>query len=199
MKHTLSLVALALLAPALAGCTWERIEIFSGSDFYPGTILSGYDDVTVAGRTIIIHPGGQLVIAAPAVTQWLGQFEMRIREGTGLLTHLRTSPQERGWREPGVRSTMRGDEGPGITFRYATDGCTLRTPAGTRSIPYNADNEAHTLSFYHEAELMTISVDCRKLNAITTTVPATEYIIFEALPGSTVELTAVDFFESTVE
>lgn len=199
MKHTLPIIALALLAPALAGCAWERIDIYSGDDFYPAMILSGYDDVTVEGRTVVIHPGGQIVIAAPYVTQWLGQFEVRVREGTGVLAHLRTTPEERGSREPGVRSTMKGDEGPGLTFRYATDGCALRTAAGTTPIPYNADNEKHTLSFYHEAELLTISVDCRRVHAVTTTVPATEYVIFEALPGSTVELTAVDFFESSVE
>ncbi len=181
-----------LLAPVaaillLSGCIYERLDIYSGSDFYTGTILSDHHDVEVDGRRIVMKPGARFAIKTPDATQWIGQFDVTIASGDGMRVYLRTVAD-------------RFDSTHGVAFRYATDGCTLRTADG-RTIPlnFNAESDNQTLSFNNEADLMTISVGCNKLYEEESALPATEYIIFETLPGSTVELRAVTYFNTDAE
>ena len=67
------------------------------------------------------------------------------------------------------------------------------------TLNYNAETGAQTISFYNEADLLSISAGCRPLYREETPLPGTEYIIFETLPGSTVELRAVSYFDTDDE
>lgn len=181
-----------LLAPVaalllLSGCIYERLDIYSGSDFYSGIILSDHHDVEVEGRKVVLKPGARFAIKTPLATEWIGQFDVTIASGDGMRVYLRTVSDK-------------FDSTHGVALRYATDGCTLRTASGeTIPLNFNAESDRQTLSFYNEAKLMTISVGCQRLYEEESALPATEYIIFETLPGSTVELNAVDYFDTDVE
>lgn len=88
----------------------------------------------------------------------------------------------------------------GIAFRYATNGCTIRLPGG-RTIPlqYNAETDQQMLTLYNEAARVAVSVGCNHLYEDETDLPGTEYVIFETLPGSTVELRSAMYFNTDTE
>jgi hypothetical protein len=183
-RPAVSTLHLALL---LAGCVYERIDILVGGDTYNGTILSSYDAVEVTKTGIVIKPGGRLAIKTPYVTQVLAQMEVTILEGSGMNAYLRTVAN-------------RFDTTHGIAFRYAVDGCQIRLADG-RVVPlyYNAETEKQTVSFYHEASLLTISVGCQRLYEGESELPATEYLILETLPGSTIEIRTINFHETNTK
>ena len=136
----LSLMLLAasmLAAPLLSGCDYQRVEMFMGMDNYHGTILSHYEDVEVRRSAIVLKPGARFAVRIEQVTQWLGQYEVKIDSGAGMIAYLRTVPHD-------------FDPSKGIAFRYAVDGCSVRTTDG-RTIPlsYNAETDPQTLSFYN--------------------------------------------------
>jgi hypothetical protein len=121
------------------------------------------------------------------VTQFVGQFEVAIREGDGMIAYLRTVPHE-------------FDSTKGIAFRYSTEGCSVRLANGTVvPVPYNAEREQHMISLYNEAALVSISVDCDHLFEDLIDEPGTTYVIFETLPGSSVELRSVNFYETDTD
>lgn len=176
-----------LLALLLSGCVYERIDILVGQDTYNGTILSSYDAVEVTKTGILLKPGARLAIKTPYVTQVLAQMEVSILEGTGMNVYLRTVAN-------------RFDTTHGIAFRYAVDGCQVRLANG-RVVPlyYNAETEKQVVSFYHEAALLTISAGCLRLYEGESELPATEYLILETLPGSTIEIRTINFHETNIK
>ncbi len=183
-----ALLLAALLLPMLAGgCAYERLEIYSNGDIYSGEILSHYDDVKGSQGRITLKPGARFAIRTGYGTQFLGQFDIAIISGDGITTYLRTVAHD-------------FDSSKGIAFRYATNGCSIRSGDG-RTIPlsYNAENGTQTISFYNEANLVSISVGCRTLHKEETLLPGTEYVIFETLPGSTVEIRSVTYFDTDDE
>lgn len=183
-----SFLPFAVLLPLFAaGCMYERIDIYTSGDIYSGEILSHYKDVEAGSGNIILKPGARFAILTAYGTQFLGQFDVAITGGQGMTAYLRTTPYQF------VPS-------PGIAFRYAVDGCSVRREDGT-TIPlnYNAETGTQTLSFYNEANLVSISAGCRPLYQAETPLPGTEYIIFETLPGSTVELRSVTYFDTDDE
>ncbi|MDB5034168.1 MAG: hypothetical protein JWQ98_1409 [Chlorobi bacterium] len=187
-RTSLALLALALtLAPMLGGCVYRTVDIFSGSDIYQGTILSDRSLVETGRSTILLKPGARFAIRTEQLTQWLGQFDVRILGGEGFTAYLRTVPHD-------------FDTTRGVAFRYAVDGCTVRTESGAMvPVNYNADNEPQTISFYNEADLLSVAAGCKRIYQRQSSLPATEYIIFETLPGSTVELRGISYFETNIE
>lgn len=182
-----ALACVLLSCAALSGCAWERIDILVGTTPYTGTILSHYDDVQPSGRGLLLKPGARFAIKATGMTQFLGQFDVAILGGEGMNVYLRTV-------------SHRFDSTRGIAFRYAVDGCSVRDADGnTVPLGFNAETDQQTLSFYNEANLLAISAGCKRLYEEPTTLPETEYIIFETLPGSTVEIRSVAYFETDVE
>jgi hypothetical protein len=183
----LLLAAPLLAAPLASGCVYERVEMFMAGDNYHGTILSDYDNVEVTRSAIILKPGARFAVRIEQVTQWLGQYEVKIDSGSGMIAYLRTVPHD-------------FDGSQGIAFRYAVDGCSVRTSGG-RTIPlaYNAETDPQTLSFYNEADRMTISAGCKEIYREDSDLPGTEFIIFETLPNSTVELRSVAYFDTNGE
>ena len=177
-----------LMTITLAGCAYERIDMFAGGDFISsGTILSHYRDVEVTRSGLLLKPGARFAIKTTGMTQFLGQFDVAILAGQGMNVYMRTLTNE-------------FDTTHGIQFRYATDGSSVRQSDGT-TIPlnYNAETEQQTLSFYNEADLVWIAAGCKRLYEDQTTLPGTEYLIFETLPNSTVELRAVTYFDTNME
>ncbi|MEO5928743.1 MAG: hypothetical protein ABIR47_02310, partial [Candidatus Kapaibacterium sp.] len=163
------------------------VDIFSGSDIYQGTILSDHSLVETGRSTILLKPGARFAIRTQMLTQWLGQFDVKILGGEGFTAYLRTVPHD-------------FDTTRGIAFRYSVDGCAVRTESGAVvPVNYNADNEQQTLSFYNEADLLSVSAGCKRIYQRQSTLPATEYIILETLPGSTVELRGITYFETNIE
>jgi hypothetical protein len=180
-----SLLSLLLL-PLIAGCSYERVDILVGNDLYMGQTLSHYTDVEVTHNGIVLKPGARFAIETPDITQFLGQFEVAIISGEGMTAYLRTVPHE-------------FDTTKGVAFRYSTEGSGVRMPDGTLiPLPYNAESGQHMISLYNEAALVSISVDCNRLFEEPTSEPGTAYVIFETLPGSTVELRSINFFETDV-
>jgi len=175
-----------LLAPLLGGCSRQSVEIFMGNFIYHGTILSSPDDIEVTSSAIILKPGARFAVRIDNETQWIAEFDVKITSGTGLTAYLRTVPH-------GFDTTR------GIAFRYAADGCSVRTADGTIPISYNAETDLQTLSFYNEAQRLTISAGCRKLYQEESRLPGTEFVIFETLPNSTVELRSVAYFDTNDE
>ena len=125
-------------------------------------------------------------IQTPDITQFLGQFEISILSGEGVTMYLRTVPHQ-------------FDGSTGIAFRYSTEGSSIRLPDG-RMIPlaYNAESGLHIVSLYNEAALLAVSVDCDRLFEQLVDEHGTAYVIFETLPGSSVELRSINFFETDV-
>lgn len=181
------LLAGLLLLPLAAGCMYERIDILSGSDRYMGTILTPYSTVQATRTGIILKPGARFAIKTEYVTNSLGQFEVAILSGRGMNVYLRTVSHD-------------FDTAGGIVFRYAVDGCSVRVPGSAPTpVPYNAEMGQEFLSFYNEASLVKISAGCTKLFESRTSLPATEYVIFETLPESTVEIRSANFFNTDTE
>jgi len=178
------LMAIPLL---LSGCIRDRFDILVGGDIYNAKILSDPSTVEVRGATIRLKPGARLAIKTVLTTQWLGQYEVSIVEGTGMNAYLRT-----------VSHRFTGDSG--VVFRWATDGCSVRSSGG-RTVPLdvNAELDRQTLSFYNEAALLTISAGCGRIYEEQSPLPATEYVILETLPNSIVDITAIAYFDSNVE
>lgn len=178
---------LAIALPFLAGCAYERVDIFVGSEVYSGTILSHYKDVEATRSGLLLKPGARFAIKTTGMTQFLGQFDVAILAGQGMNVYLRAATNE-------------FDTTEGIQFRYATDGSAIRQPDGvTIPLNYNAETDLQTLSFYNEASLVWIAAGCKRLYEEQTTLPGTEYLIFETLPNSTVELRAVTYFDTNME
>jgi len=171
----------------LAGCVRDRIDLIVGTDIYNAKILSGPTTVEIRGSTIRLKPGARIAIKTPYSTQWLGQYEVTIVEGGGLNAYLRT-----------VSHKFDGDSG--VLFRWGVDGCQVRSSDG-RNVPidFNAELERQTLTFRHEAHLLTISAGCTKLYEEDSHVPATEYVILETLPNSTVDVTSIAYFETSID
>lgn len=189
--RTTTRIAAALMLSALmlgaAGCAYERVDVIVGTDTYNGTILSNYKDVEVTRNGLLLRPGARFALKTVGTTQFLGQFDVAILGGEGMNVYLRTVAHD-------------FDTTHGIAFRYATNGCQLRDADG-ESVPlaHNAETDVQTLSFYNEANLLAISVGCKRLYEEPTPLPETEYVIFETLPGSTVEIRSVAYFETDVE
>lgn len=179
---------LVILLPLLfSACIRERIDIFVGGDYYNGKILSDPSTVEVRGASIRLKPGARLAIKTALTTQWLGQYEMSIVEGTGMNAYVRT-----------VSHTFDGESG--LRFRWATDGCSVRSSDGRDiPLPVNAEVDRQVLSFYNEAGLMTISIGCNRIYEEKSQLPATEYVILETLPNSTVDITSIAYFNTDVE
>jgi hypothetical protein len=184
----LRLVLLAALLPlAASGCIYERVDILVGNALYNGTILSHHSDVEATRAGLLLKPGARFAIKAEEMTQFVGQFDVAILGGEGMNVYMRTTPHE-------------FDTTKGIAFRYAIDGCEIRDEAGRiRPLNFNAETEEQTLSFYNEADRVAVSVGCKKLFEDQSSLAGTEYLIFETLPGSTVEIRSVGYFESNTE
>lgn len=181
------LCCLLFCCSLFSGCVYERINILVGADIYDGRILTHYNDVEKTTRGILLKPGARLAIRTPFVTQVLAQMDVAILEGSGMTAYLRTVPH-------GFDATR------GVAFRYAVDGCQIRLPGG-RQIPlhYNADTAQQTLSFYHEAALLTVAAGCQRLYEGESELPATEYLILESLPDSRVEIRSIKFHETNIK
>jgi len=173
--------------PITIGRDYERVDIIMGNDIYTGRILSNREDVEVIKEGIRLKPGARFAIKTLEVTEFVGQFDVNIISGQGVTAYLRTVPYQ-------------FDSTHGIAFRYAVDGCQLRYPDG-RTIPleYNAETETGTISLYNEAARLSVAVNCQQLYEDDTNLPGTEYVIFEPLPGSTVELRHVAYFNTDTE
>jgi hypothetical protein len=161
---------------------YERTDILVGTDVYLGRTMSHYKDVEVTKSGILLKPGARFSVQNPQMTQFLAQVEVAIISGEGMTAYIRTVPHD-------------FDTSRGIAFRYAVDGCSMRMPDG-QVIPleYNAQAEQQILSFYNEASLVSVSVGCDRLVERPTDAPGTDYVIFETLPGSTVELRSINYF-----
>jgi hypothetical protein len=68
----------------------------------------------------------------------------------------------------------------------------------TFQLPYNAEREQEIVRITNEASLLAIAVGCEQLFEGQTSLPATEYVIFEPLPESTIEIRSVNYFESNL-
>lgn len=181
------LLPVAAVVLLMSGCAYEQLDIIAGQDVYQGTILTHYSTVKATRTGIVLQPGARFAIKTPYVTNELGQFEVAILSGSGVNVYLRTV-------------SYGFDTAQGIAFRYAVDGCSIRLPGqAPRTLPYNAEMGQEFLSFYNEASLMRVSAGCTKLFEGKVSLPCTEYVIFEALPESTVEIRSANFFNTDTE
>ncbi len=184
--ETSAVVAAALAATTmLFGCSYERIDLRpSNGDQYDGTVLSHYDDVEVVDGGVRLKPGARFAIRTERETQTIAQLEVEVVDGDGMVAYLRTVPHD-------------FDTTHGIAFRYATSGCSIRLDDSTLiPLGYRAERESHTLQLYNEASLTAISVGCDDVFEANVDLPNTEYVILQTLPGSTVILRSVMFFET---
>ena len=177
------LIMLVCAIALTSGCAYERFNIIAGRDFYQGLVLSDYRDVDVGDRRILLKPGARISIETSQITQRVAQLDLDIVSGDGLVAYVRAVPHK-------------FDTLDGIALRYSTSGCWVRTEDSLIvPIEYNADPGMQTLKVYTDGELVRFDAGCRMLYEQTTKLPATEYLIVEALPGSTVEIRAVKFFK----
>lgn len=191
IRRTILLAAMLGLAgcqvaniPTTMGKDYERVDIVAGDDIYSGRILSDRHDVEVTNSGIVLKPGARFAIKTLEVTEFAGQFEVAILSGRGMTAYLRTVPY-------GFDTTK------GIAFRYAVDGCSIRLGDGrTIPLPYNAEVDQQIVTLYNEAARLSVGVGCNGLYEGETDLPGTEYVIFETLPESTVELRSAMYFNS---
>lgn len=176
---------LIILLPLMlfTGCDYERYTIIVGDYDVEGTAISNWRDVQAVGDFIRIKPGGRFAIKSAEYTQFLAQFDVRILSGTGANFYMRTV-------------SHKFDPARGIMFRYAVDGCTVRTEDGrTIQLEYNADTEEETVKMLCEAEQVEFSIGCDRVYEGSSNLEATEYVIVEALPDSEIELRAINYFD----
>lgn len=173
---------LVLILLLCGGCDYERFNMIVGRDFYIGHIMTDFHGVAIADRKIVMTPGSRLAIETSDITQSVAQLDINILAGDGLVAYVRTVPH--------AFDTLRG-----ISLRYSQSGCWARTEDSIIvPIEYNADAGPQTLKFYNDGDLVRFDAGCRLLYEQTTKLAATEYLILETLPGSSVEITAVKFF-----
>lgn len=188
-NHARSALSILLLCACVlqTGCQYERIEIRAGrSDLYEAIVLSHYKDVEVVDGGLRLKPGARLAIRTELFTQTLAQLEVAIVEGSGMVAYTRT-----------VADSF--DPASGVAIAYSTAACTVRLPDGTTlDLGHRADNEQEYIQIYNEADLLAIDIGCSRLYEGHVELPATEYLIVETLPGSTVELRSVMFFETNI-
>lgn len=174
--------AIVLAAALISGCAYENFNIIVGRDFYQGKVMSDYHDVDVGDKRILLKPGARISIETSLITQSVAQIDLNILTGDGIVAYVRTVPNE--------FDTLRG-----ISLRYSTSGCWVRTEDSLIvPIEYNADAGPQRLTFYTDGDLVRFDAGCRMLYEQTTKLPATEFLIIESLPGSSVEIRAVKFF-----
>ncbi|MDB5035728.1 MAG: hypothetical protein JWQ98_2969 [Chlorobi bacterium] len=183
-RGIIPLVALALLS----GCAYEKIGILAGRQGYDGETLTDYRDVEVRSSGIVLKPGARFAIRSPDLTQFIGRFDVAILSGDGLRVYMRTVPHLL-------------DSTKGIALLYSSlNGCSVRTAdGGVIPVANPAGRGAERLTFHNEAGLLSISIGCREIYEDYVDLPSTEYVIFEALPGSTVELRTVRFSDIYTE
>ena len=185
MKMLATISCVVLLAALASGCAYERFNVIVGRDFYVGEIMSNYRDVDVGDKRIVLRPGSRVAFKTQGMTQSVAQLDLDIVSGDGLVAYVRTVPN--------AFDTTRG-----IALRYSTSGCWVRTEDSVIvPIEYNADPGLQTIKLYNEAELVRFDAGCKVLHEQATPLPATEYLIIEALPESTIEIRAIKFFSTT--
>jgi hypothetical protein len=169
-------------ASTLGGCAYESFNIIVGRDFYTGEIMSHWGDVEVGDKRILLKPGARLAIKTRNLTQSVSQFDVDIISGDGMVAYIRTVPHD-------------FDTTRGIALRYSSSGSWVRNEQmEIVPIEHNADAGLQTLKVYSDGDLIRFDAGCRVLHEQTTTLPGTEYVIFETLPGSSVEIRSVKFF-----
>jgi hypothetical protein len=169
----------------VVGCDYERFSVIVGSDFYHGRIMTHHSDVEVGEKRILLRPGARVAFQTHGMTQSVAQLDIDIVNGDGIVAYVRTVPNA-------------FDTAHGIALRYSTSGCWVRTDDSVIvPVEYNADPGPQTIKLYNEAEVVRFDAGCRVLHEQATTLPATEYLIIEALPESTVEIRAIKFFSTT--
>lgn len=172
-----------LLALCWGGCAYERYSIVIGDYQVDGIALDNWRNVQRNGDFIRIKPGGRLALRTEDYTQFLVQFDMAILAGTGANFYLRTVSHE-------------FDPSSGILFRYAVDGCAVRTEEGdTIPLEFNADSEEQAIKILSEADRLEFSVGCDPIYDGHSNLEGTEYIIIEAMPDSEIELRAINYFD----
>ena len=183
IRGSAALLSLLCAAVIFSGCDYERYTILVGDYQLEGIAISDWRDVEANGDFIRIQPGGRFAIRSEDYTQFLAQFDVVILSGTGVNFYMRTV-------------SHKFDPSQGILFRYAVDGCMVRTENGeTIPLEFNADTEEETLKLLCEAEQVEVSVGCERVYEGASFLEGTEYVILEALPDSEIELRAINYYD----
>ena len=177
------MAAAAVVTAGISGCAYERYDIVVGDYMLEGIALGDWRGVRKVGETIRLAPGARFAIKVDDQTQYLAQFNVAILSGTGATFYSRVVSHD-------------FDPADGVAFRYAVDGCTVRTEDGTViPLEYNADIAEQTVKVLVEAHQMEFWIGCDKVFESPAALDATEYIIIETLPDTELEIQAINYFD----
>lgn len=185
-RQGIAVLLLSFLS-ALGGCDYERITIVTRQRNYDARVLTHYEDVEIRASGIVLKPGARLAIHSSDITSFVGSFDVAILDGDGFNAYLRSVPH--------LFDTTKG-----LAILYSRKGCSVTMPDGeVVPLERKAEMGARRLLLTNEAGVVGVSIGCDRLFESYTGIPNTEYVIFEALPGSTVELRTVAFSASDGE
>jgi len=172
-----------------SGCTPDRFVLNRAQD-YPilGYIMTGLDDVRVVNdNSLFLYPSGRVSLSTTGMTQFIGNFSVELRKGNGVRFYFRT-----------VSSQF--DRQPFISLEYTTKGCIVNDNNTSKTLIDSVAASIHKpelIKVVNDGKFIRIFVGCAEIYNKATTLPATEYIIVEAMPQSEVFLYGLFYEELT--
>ena len=186
--HT-KILLLLLFGLLLASCEPNKIIILYGEDRYQGRILTDFEGVIVNKSKILMSPNSKLAVKNPGTTQFIAQCQLKLIDGNGWDIKFRTTLNPI-------------DSLNFITFHYSKDKSWIRnsSPQSVNDSIIKISNLCEkdslaTIKIMVEGDYSTISINSKKLFESRSYLPATEYLIFEVLPGSLVEISNLGFLD----
>ena len=180
-----------LLSFSLISC---HPELFELNTQVPGEyVISGYnmsadfEDIEFyADNAMRMYPGSKACMMLNGITDFAADMTVQLLEGQGLKFFIRSNCNYY-------------PDHPAITFEYRIDGYIIKEDdrivvESTR--PVARYGERVRIVIHNYAKNIMITADCDTLCRFDTYIPNTEYIIAEALPGSSVDVSGISFTDT---
>ncbi len=190
------MLSIAAIALSLSGCSIMNALLpqpdvfyinrwnFSGR-FAVAHNMSALDSVQqIADNSLLLHSGATVAIASEKLTDFEGDFSITLSRGSGLRLATRTVEH--------FYATEKG-----IAFVYAANGSYIeengKEIARIDSVRAVLGQQARIL-ILNEGKKYSVQVGCDIIYRGETSLPSTEYVIAEPLPGTKAEIAAIDFY-----
>ncbi|MFA6571022.1 MAG: hypothetical protein WCT77_07270 [Bacteroidota bacterium] len=151
-----------------------------------GLIMTSLESVDqYADNAIILNENGLAAMRRYGLTQFIGDFTVKIQQGEGVRFSIRSACNEY-------------DNHPVINFDYTTKGCIF---SGTGLKEFLVDsvkalrNSPSRIKIYNLGKNITVTVNCDTVYNTKTELPATEFIMVKSLNNSRIQLSGISFEE----
>jgi len=155
-----------------------------------GLIISNIDSVEVIGDNAIqLYGGGHVAMRRSHMTQILADFTVKILQGDGLRFAIRS-----------VSDNF--ENHPAIFFDYTIKGSKVFEKGKFETIIDSVKakvNDIKRIKIMNYGKNLFITVDCDTIFNGRTELPATEYILIQALKSTNVQISGIDINKSDEE